>query len=210
LDLSNITTAADRIVFASAAAKWESVVVGDLESYANSSFPTRNDGCQWPAVVDDLFICAKYGVFDGLANFLGLGGPDYVRLPSGLPITGNMVFDIDDIANMRSNGGQLQSLILHEMGHVLGTSHFAASVAFAMQELYSPLLTVNLNMLQALGCNGTSLALLLRLPIAITLVSMPIENFQRYPVVAPFLWKEILVPARPVHIGMKRVWGENS
>jgi hypothetical protein len=207
LDLSNITKAADRNVFASAAAKWESVVVGDLESYANSSFPTRNDGCQWPAVVDDLFICAKYGVFDGLANFLGFGGPDYVR-PNGLPISGNMVFDIDDIANMRSNGGQLQSLILHEMGHVLGTSHFAASVASAMQELCSPLL--NLKMLQALGRAGATLASLLRLPIATTLVAMPIESFQPYQVVAPFPWKEISVAARPVVIGMKPAWGENS
>jgi hypothetical protein len=69
-----------------------------------------------------LFICATYEAYDGPGNVLAIAGPDYVRTSNNLPTSGNMVFDLDDLANMKNNGGSVFfSTILHEMGHVLGT-----------------------------------------------------------------------------------------
>jgi Leishmanolysin len=123
LDLSKITTAADQTVFASAAAKWQSVVTGDLTSFDTRNLPPRDDGCQWPSIIDDLFVCAGYQAIDGPSNVLGFAGPEYIRNSNGLPFSGVMTFDIDDLTRLRGNGGgKFLSTILHEMGHVLGTS----------------------------------------------------------------------------------------
>jgi hypothetical protein len=122
LDLSRITTTADQAVFTSAAARWESVITGDLSSYNTSRFPPRDDGCQWPSIIDDLFICAEYQSIDGPSNVLGYAGPEYIRSANGLPFSGSMVFDLDDVARLQGNGGgKFLNTILHEMGHVLGT-----------------------------------------------------------------------------------------
>jgi hypothetical protein len=122
IDLSRITTAADQAVFMSAAAKWESVIAGDLSSYDTRNWQARDDGCQWPSIIDDLFICAEYQTIDGPSNVLGYAGPEYIRNANGLPFSGSMVFDLDDIARLQSNGGErFLNTILHEMGHVLGT-----------------------------------------------------------------------------------------
>jgi hypothetical protein len=122
LDLSKITTTADQTVFASAAAKWQSVVTGDLTSFDTRSLPPRDDGCQWPSIIDDLFVCAEYQAIDGPSNVLGFAGPEYIRNSNGLPFSGVMTFDLDDLTRLRGNGGgKFLNTILHEMGHVLGT-----------------------------------------------------------------------------------------
>jgi cell division septation protein DedD len=123
LDLSMVT-ASDRTIFASAAAKWQSIITGDLQGFDISSFPPRTDGCQWPLFVDDMFICAQYRAIDGPLKVLAFAGPEYVRVPGGLPVSGSMTFDIEDLALFRA---EFQTIILHEMGHVLGTLHLAAS-----------------------------------------------------------------------------------
>jgi hypothetical protein len=122
LDLSKITTTADQTIFASAAAKWQSVITGDLSSYDTRTLRPRTDGCQWPPIIDDLFICAEYQAIDGPSNVLGYAGPEYIRNANGLPFSGHMVFDLDDLTRLRGNGGgKFLNTILHEMGHVLGT-----------------------------------------------------------------------------------------
>jgi Leishmanolysin len=76
----------------------------------------------YPAVIDDLYICASYQKIDGLGHVLGFGGPRYVRTgPAniGLPITGQMTFDLADLSTLQA-GGQFGDTILHEIGHVLG------------------------------------------------------------------------------------------
>jgi hypothetical protein len=120
LDLSKISPTTDQALFASAANRWQSVITGDLSDFAASDFPPRDDNCQWPTVIDDLFICAGYEAIDGPENVLGFGSPEYVRLPSSLPISGTITFDRADLAYLRG-GGTFQNVILHEMGHVLGT-----------------------------------------------------------------------------------------
>jgi hypothetical protein len=128
LELPGITRAADRTIFASAAAKWQSIITGDLEGFDISCFPPREDDCQWPSFVDDIFMCADYQAIDGKSGTLAMAGPEYVRLPSWLPVSGAMTFDIADVARLQRNGGgQFLSVILHEMGHILGTWQFVSS-----------------------------------------------------------------------------------
>jgi Ca2+-binding RTX toxin-like protein len=98
--------------FSQAQARWEQVIAADI---ADASY----NG----VFVDDLLIDANVSLIDGPGsngrNILGQAGPDFVRLPSYLPIHGVMTFDSYDIAQMAS-GGTLDEVILHEMGHVLG------------------------------------------------------------------------------------------
>jgi hypothetical protein len=129
LDMTKITTTADQNIFASAAAKWQSVITGDLSSYDTRNLPPRDDGCRWPSIIDDLFICAEYQAIDGPYNVLGYAGPEYIRNANGLPFSGSMVFDLDDLTRLRGNGGgKFLSTIIHEMGHVLGTSFSLVSL----------------------------------------------------------------------------------
>lgn len=95
-------------VFEQAAAKWESVITGDLPSATYAG-----------VVVDDLLIDASGVAIDGRGNVLGQAGPDAFRAGSRLPYHGEMEFDTADLASMQANG-TLLGVIMHEMGHVLG------------------------------------------------------------------------------------------
>jgi hypothetical protein len=96
-------------VFEQAAAKWESVITGDLPSAIYGG-----------VAVDDLLIDASGVAIDGTGNVLGQAGPDAFRTTgSRLPYHGAMEFDTADLASMQANG-TLLGVIEHEMGHVLG------------------------------------------------------------------------------------------
>jgi hypothetical protein len=82
LDLSTISTAADKAVFSNAAAKWQRVITSDLSDFNTNTFAARTDSCTWPTVIDDLFICAEYQPYDGPYNVLCFAGPECVRVPS--------------------------------------------------------------------------------------------------------------------------------
>jgi len=101
-------TAAQQSIFRQAAAKWQSIIVGDLPS------ATYNG-----VAVDDLLIDARGALIDGVGNILGEAGPDRFRSGSLLPYHGVMEFDAADLASMTSSG-TLLGVIEHEMGHVLG------------------------------------------------------------------------------------------
>jgi hypothetical protein len=99
--------AAQQAAFSNAAKRWGRVVVGD--------FPAINvDG----EVISALVIEASGKNIDGEGSILGQSSPT-VLLPSGLPAKGFMEFDTSDLAEMEQDGS-LGSVILHEMGHVLG------------------------------------------------------------------------------------------
>jgi hypothetical protein len=100
--------AAQQAIFEQAAAKWESIIVGDLP---NATYNGR--------VVDDLLIQASATTIDGRGNVLGQAGPDRFRSGSMLPYHGVMQFDTADLAAMQADGSLL-GVIEHEMGHVLG------------------------------------------------------------------------------------------
>jgi hypothetical protein len=70
-------------------------------------------------IVDDIVIFAEVGPIDGVGGILGQAGPCLIRSVSFHPIVGIMRFDVADLNNVESNG-LLQTVILHEMQHVLG------------------------------------------------------------------------------------------
>ncbi|MCC1491466.1 pre-peptidase C-terminal domain-containing protein [Cognatishimia sp. F0-27] len=95
--------------FETAAARWETIITGDIPDYSDNRL----------GAVDDLVISASVVAIDGPGRTLGQAGPNYLRVDSSLPISGTMQFDQDDLQGMVDKG-ILQDVILHEMGHVLG------------------------------------------------------------------------------------------
>ncbi|CAM9383445.1 unnamed protein product, partial [Hapterophycus canaliculatus] len=69
----------------------------------------------------ELVITSTLEAIDGLYGTLGFAGPSGVWSDCrGISYSGSMTFDIDDIAAMESQG-TFEGVILHEMGHVIGT-----------------------------------------------------------------------------------------
>jgi hypothetical protein len=117
----------DQLAFTRAAQRWESIIVGDLPSVASRNLQySLYDGCVIPNTIDDLYICAIYSDIDKAGGVLGSAGPQDTRGTS-LTVTGAMEFDIADIDSLKSDG-EFESVILHEMGHVLG--EYIASILY--------------------------------------------------------------------------------
>ncbi len=124
-------TPAQQRAFTDARIRWEAAITGDLEdTFLN--IPAGSCASGIPAVnqeIDDVLIMVRLVPIDNEGGVLGNAGPCYVRdfAPSGppfgvgdLPILGVMQFDIDDLEMIESDGF-LSAVILHEMGHVLGS-----------------------------------------------------------------------------------------
>lgn len=102
-----------RSAFLEAAARIETVVLGDLPDVALPSAAA-------PAlVVDDLLIQAELPSIDGLGGVLGAAGPTALRVDSLLPATATMRFDATDAASLDARG-LWEETVLHEMLHCLG------------------------------------------------------------------------------------------
>lgn len=113
-------TPSQRSVFITAANRWSTVITGDLPG-APTIMPA-NACANSPAInmtVDDLLIFAGIETIDGPGQVLGQAGPCDVRDVGLLPTVGVMRFDAADVAGLEAGGG-FASVILHEMGHVLG------------------------------------------------------------------------------------------
>lgn len=114
-------TAPQVAVLRAAAARWERVIVDAFDSipiskpanYCEQGEPALN------AAVDSVVIYIDIRPIDGVGGTLGMAGPCIVRTANQLPLYGFMVLDSADVAFMQSNG-TLESVIVHEMGHVLG------------------------------------------------------------------------------------------
>jgi len=63
LDMS-LVPILDRTYFDQAAARWEKVIIGDLPNVNTDFLKPKYNGCSYPSVVDDLYICAQYGTID--------------------------------------------------------------------------------------------------------------------------------------------------
>ncbi|HYR07721.1 MAG TPA: leishmanolysin-related zinc metalloendopeptidase [Longimicrobium sp.] len=110
-----------RAVFVNAAARWSEIIRGDVPD-ATGSIPAEACDEGMPSadfVYDDLVIFASIRSIDGPGGVLGAAGPCFFRAGSNLPFIGVMIFDKADVATLEREG-QLGSVILHEMGHVLG------------------------------------------------------------------------------------------
>ena len=105
----NSLTASQQAIFTDAANRWTEIIQGDIPDVFVAGV----------GLVDDLVINASAPVIDGVGSILGQAGPTSIRSGSFLPATGVMEFDAADLANLEANG-QLENVILHEMGHVLG------------------------------------------------------------------------------------------
>jgi hypothetical protein len=107
-------------IFASAAARWEEIIVGDIPDYAGT-LPAG--GCQpveESGGVDDVKVYVTVTAIDGSGGVLGRAGPCYIWNPgNAFPITGIVELDEADVANMQANG-TLEDVIVHELGHILG------------------------------------------------------------------------------------------
>lgn len=115
-------TEAQRLAFEAARERIEAVVTGDLPG-VRLTFSRRTladcGGVDLDEDVDDLLILVDLSPIDGPYRILGQAGPCVTRGGSDLPALGIMQFDTADLAMMEQDG-QLGSVILHEMLHVVG------------------------------------------------------------------------------------------
>jgi len=117
---NNQPTTAQKTAFDNAIARWTSAILGD-QTDIPLDVPASSSGC-YPALnetVDDLLIFADLVEIDGAGGVLGSAGPCLIRTANRLTVVGRMRFDVADLATLEANA-QLESVILHEMGHVLG------------------------------------------------------------------------------------------
>lgn len=116
-------TDAQRQAFEDAADRWEGLLPGDLRTIRPDSFDTSQcveGGPTLTEEIDDLEIVVRLDSIDGEGSVLGRAGPCGIRTsPPRTVAVGIMEFDTADIENVRRDG-QLDQLVLHEMGHVLG------------------------------------------------------------------------------------------
>ena len=118
-------SAAVQAALDSAQAKWQRMIYRSVGVWPNLSVAAGQwcDGTPGsPAInqsVAGLLILVKFDSIDGPGKILGEAGPCYVRPSTDFSIGGLMFFDTADVANMVANG-TLNSVMLHEMGHVIG------------------------------------------------------------------------------------------
>jgi hypothetical protein len=104
--------------FATAADRWASVIPVGVPDVA-LQLPEGFLGWvpAFDGVVDDLMIDVRIIPIDGPRGTLGRAGPLYTR--GTQPIWGFMELDVDDL-DQQFSAGELDDLIAHEMGHILG------------------------------------------------------------------------------------------
>ena len=117
-------TSTQRDVFEAAVERWQGILPYDILDLSFAASPQAAGTClPWlPAiddVVDDVRIYIKLDSIDGVGGTVGFAGPCLVRASSSLPVIGLMQFDTADLRQLEF-AGFLSSVILHEMGHVLG------------------------------------------------------------------------------------------
>jgi predicted kinase len=129
LSLADMTPAQEN-AFEDAAARWAEIITGDLADIA-VNLPAEDgldntDPCFFPTpafngTIDDLLIFARIVDLPDPpgGNLLGRAGPRFVRIADELTVLGCMEFDVEDMDTLQA-AGELDEVILHEMGHVLG------------------------------------------------------------------------------------------
>jgi hypothetical protein len=114
-------TTAQRSAFTTAASRWSRVIRGGLNPVA-LTLGTDTCGTGTPAfsgTVDDLMIDVTIASIDGPSGVLAQSGPCAVRTADGLPVYGVMELDSADVLALDA-ASMLSTVVLHEMGHVLG------------------------------------------------------------------------------------------
>jgi hypothetical protein len=112
-------TASQQAAFTNAVARWQLIVLGDL---TDIPINVPSGGClpvSLNETIDDVVIFAELVDIDGVGKVLGSAGPCYIRTANTLTVVGRMRLDNADLTSLEASG-QLETVILHEMGHVLG------------------------------------------------------------------------------------------
>jgi hypothetical protein len=107
--------------FQNARNRLEGIILGDIPPVTVNR-PAGDCLPNQPAlneIIDDLIIYAEVAAIDGPGKTLGQAGPCIIRSSGSLPAVGVMQFDVADLDNLEQ-AGLLQSVILHEMLHVIG------------------------------------------------------------------------------------------
>jgi Big-like domain-containing protein/leishmanolysin len=115
-------TAAQKQAFTAARLRWQAIITQDLEDGLLDVGANSSCGDGWPAVnqnIDDVMILVRLEPIDGAGQVLGSAGPCWIRDTDSLSLLGAMSFDTADLQQLETDG-LLSSVILHEMGHVLG------------------------------------------------------------------------------------------
>ncbi len=112
-------TPGQQAAFDNAVVRWSQIILGDQPDVLLDATAPQTSCPSIIETVDDIVIFATLEEIDGVGQILGSAGPCLVRTSNQLTITGRMRFDTADLANLESNG-TLGSVILHEMGHVIG------------------------------------------------------------------------------------------
>lgn len=119
LCITSAITTLQRQGFEAAAARWKSAITGDLPA-VNANFTAPCPGSpRLQMTVDDLLIFVSIRNIDGRGGVLGQAAPCRIRGTGSLPYVGLMQFDASDVQDMLNNGS-FQSVVLHEMAHVIG------------------------------------------------------------------------------------------
>lgn len=111
-----------RQAFEDAAQRWSQVVVGDLRDSAVEARYVEQycEGYSFSGMVDDILLIADVKELDGPGGIVGMAGACILRA-NGFPLVGLIVIDSQDIDQLASSG-DLETVVLHEMGHVLDMS----------------------------------------------------------------------------------------
>ena len=117
-------SSSQKAAFDSAAARWSTQIIGDLEDIPfNSNDPHASlESCGGETInetIDDLLIFVKIDKIDGPGGILGQAGACYLRDDNLLSVIGIMQFDVDDVVSLEASG-RFRDVVLHEMGHVIG------------------------------------------------------------------------------------------
>ncbi len=135
-----------KMAFDSAAAFWMRIIYGDVGAIP-LNIPAGTCGRNSPAMnetVPGVVIFATLDSIDGPGKTIAQSGPCWIRAssstacaPNCKPIVGIMYFDTADVVNIEKNG-QWPTVVLHEMGHVLGFGTIWSNDQFGLNLLVGP------------------------------------------------------------------------
>ena len=123
LRLTTPMTDAQLRAFVDAKERIQELITGDVPDVFVSLTAAQMAQCGGAPVnetIDDVIVFAEVVPIDGVGNILGQAGPCFGRSGTpGFPAIGHMQFDSADLASLETRG-LLESVVLHEMMHVLG------------------------------------------------------------------------------------------
>lgn len=114
-------TPRQRLAITRAVAKWQSVIVGHVQTTRLNTGLQKCFAAQPPINedIEDLLLFVQLAPIDGPKNIIGQAGPCAVHLPSYLTLMGFLQLDVADLDLMLTEG-TLDNVVLHEIGHILG------------------------------------------------------------------------------------------